>query len=78
MADQSGRAKGGRARAEQLSPARRKEIAQAAAVARWGAERVPAKALLKSSAVRVKLDATLSAYLDDLVDTGLFEEDRRQ
>jgi len=28
--------KGGRARAEKLSPERRKEIAQAAAIARWG------------------------------------------
>lgn len=28
--------KGGRARAEKLSPERRKEIAQAAATARWG------------------------------------------
>jgi hypothetical protein len=44
---QSNRANGGRARADALSPEKRKEIAQLAAVARWG-ER-PAKAIHKGN-----------------------------
>jgi hypothetical protein len=36
MLGRRGGLKGGRARAEKLSPERRKEIAQAAAAARWG------------------------------------------
>jgi hypothetical protein len=35
--------KGGRARAERLTPARRKEIAQTAAKARWGKQKEKSK-----------------------------------